>query len=269
MDTTTDKFSADVLEASRKTPVLVDFWAPWCGPCRVLGPALERLEAEAQGRWRLVKVNTEAEPMLAHQFQISSIPAVKLFRDGKVVAEFVGALPPAQISRWLEAHIPSAAAEDAERARVAREAGRLDEAREILETALRATPQDPAVRVPLAELLWPQDRTRAVTLVEDVPGADDGYERAEAIKSLDRIWDFTPEATDEASPAWGEFARGLEALRRGDYAAAADAWIATVQRDRKLGDDAARRACVALFRWLGEAHPVTQGHRRAFASALY
>ncbi|HET6344491.1 MAG TPA: thioredoxin, partial [Myxococcota bacterium] len=160
MDTTTDKFSADVLEASRQLPVLVDFWAPWCGPCRVLGPALEALEAEARGRWRLVKVNTEAEPMLAHQFQISSIPAVKLFRDGRVVDGFVGALPRAQISRWLDALIPSEAAEQVKQAQVAREAGDLDEARRLLEAALAAAPDDPMVKVPLAELVWPAERQR-------------------------------------------------------------------------------------------------------------
>jgi putative thioredoxin len=269
MHTTTDKFAADVLEASRQVPVLVDFWAPWCGPCRVLGPALEALEAEAKGRWRLVKVNTEAEPMLAHQFQITSIPAVKLFRDGRVVDEFAGALPRAQISRWLEAHIPSEAAERVKQAQAAREAGNPEEARRLLEAALVVAPDDPGVKVPLAELVWPAERQRALALVADVPAADAGYERAEAIKSLDTLWDFTPEEADTASPAWPEFTTGLDALRRGAYADAVDAWIAVIRRDRKLGEDAARRACVALFRWLGETHPVTQSHRRAFASALY
>src|SRR5580692_5144509 len=100
-------FERAVLEQSKIRPVVVDFWAPWCAPCRVLGPVLERLEAQAQGLWRLCKINTEAEPQLATEYKISSIPAVKMFHNGKVIAEFVGALPESQLARWLATNIPS------------------------------------------------------------------------------------------------------------------------------------------------------------------
>jgi len=102
MGNTVLDFQKDVLGTSKKIPVVVDFWAEWCGPCRILGPVLEKLAAEANGAWRLVKINTEEQQQIAIQFGIRSIPAVKMFSNGQVVAEFVGALPEVQVRNgWI------------------------------------------------------------------------------------------------------------------------------------------------------------------------
>lgn len=102
-----DRFQTDVLDKSHEKPVVVDFWAPWCGPCRVLGPTIEKLAKESKGRWRLVKVNADTHADLARRYGVRGIPAVKLFVDGSVRAEFAGALPEPALRRWLDQHLPA------------------------------------------------------------------------------------------------------------------------------------------------------------------
>lgn len=101
-------FQQDVIETSRRKPVLVDFWAPWCGPCRILGPTLEKLAKESGGAWRLVKINADKFPDLIRRYGVRGIPAVKLFVDGTVKDEFVGALPEHAVRRWLDQSLPAA-----------------------------------------------------------------------------------------------------------------------------------------------------------------
>ena len=98
-------FNREVLDVSHQKPVLVDFWAPWCGPCRMLSPTLDKLAKESAGAWRLVKINTDRHPDLAARYRVRGIPSVKLFRDGVVVAEFTGALPEAGVRQWLSQHL--------------------------------------------------------------------------------------------------------------------------------------------------------------------
>ncbi len=102
-------FQKEVLDKSHDKPVLVDFWAPWCGPCRVLGPTLERLARNSSGRWRLVKINTDRRPELSQMYDVRGIPAVKLFVNGEVTGEFVGALPRHKVRQWLDKHLPQQA----------------------------------------------------------------------------------------------------------------------------------------------------------------
>ncbi len=132
MEVTEATFEQDVLQASRQQPVVVDFWADWCQPCRVLGPVLERLAAEPDAGFALAKVDVDANPNLAYAFRIQSIPAVKAFKDGQVVDEFIGALPEASIRQWLKGFLRDPSTGDLEEARRLAAKGDYDRAREAL-----------------------------------------------------------------------------------------------------------------------------------------
>lgn len=268
MNVTTKTFQKDVVDASHKIPVLVDFWAEWCGPCRMIGPVLEKLASEAEGRWRLVKINTDAEPQLAQHFKIQSIPAVKLFSQGKVVAEFLGALPEREVRRWLDEHLPSAAKRELEEAKAALQAGNRNTARKRLEHVLKTEPQNLEGRVLLAELLLPTEIDKAFELVK---GSEEGTpfaSRIEAIQTLHRLAHL-PDSAQEPEADWQIYRDGISAFQSGNYARALEAWIELVGYNRKLDDDGARKACVALFTLLGSEHELTQKYHRRFTSALY
>ncbi|HKP88834.1 MAG TPA: thioredoxin domain-containing protein, partial [Thermoleophilaceae bacterium] len=159
-DVTEAEFPQRVLERSREVPVVVDFWAEWCGPCRQLGPALERAATAREGRVDLAKLDVDKAPALSQTFRIQGIPAVKAFRDGRVAAEFTGAIPPPEVERFFDGLVPS---EDELRADAAIEAG--DET--ALREALAANPRDPRVAAALGRLLLARgDAEDALELLE-------------------------------------------------------------------------------------------------------
>ncbi|WP_017233504.1 thioredoxin, partial [Pandoraea sp. B-6] len=153
IDTHLASFDADVLAVSHQVPVLADFWAPWCGPCNVLGPLLEKLEAEAQGRIRLVKINADENAQLCAEYGVRSLPTVVAFVDGEPVDQFVGALPEGQLRAFIDRIVPNPAEMARRVAREALTAGKPEVARDALQAALALDPAHDEVRLDLVDVL--------------------------------------------------------------------------------------------------------------------
>jgi len=268
MNAKLENFQKEVIDASFKTPVVVDFWAVWCQPCRILGPVLEKLEKEANGQWKLVKVNTDEEPELSQHFQIRSIPAVKMIRDGKIVDEFIGALPEVEVRKWLEKHLPNESKNQLEMAKAMLQAGNLAKARKMLEAMVKQEPANAEARVLLAMLFMSDDIDKAAELVKTIEDESPFSNKANAIRALHRLVHLEQTA-GEPKDDWNLYRQGITAFKKGKYAEALEAWIELIGRNRQLDDDGARKACVALFTFLGNEHELTQKYHRRFTSALY
>jgi putative thioredoxin len=245
MDVTDSTFQQAVIDRSHTLPVVVDFWAEWCGPCRALGPVLERAVAARSGQVELAKLDVDANPAAARTFGIQSIPAVKAFRDGRIAAEFMGAQPPAAVDQFLDSLLPS-------------EADGLiavgDEASLRRAVALEPTRADAAV--PLARLLLGRgEREEALGLLRAVPGsfiADGMVARIEL----------------EGSDREAELADAFAALDAGDPERGLNLLLGALPTADGSKDDI-RRVIVGVLEELGVEHPLARESRRRLASALY
>jgi putative thioredoxin len=263
-------FRRDVLERSNTLPVLVDFWAEWCGPCRVLGPVLERLATGNKGRWELRKLNTEQFPSVAAEYGIRSIPNVKLFRDGKPVDEFVGALPEKAVEAWLAKAIPDDRLKAVKAAEDLLRAGRRDEATALLEGVLPSLPENEHARALLAIAMLFADPGRAQELVREIHSASPDGQAADAVRTIGRLVEF--HRSPESAPAGALrelYLEGAAAIATQDFPSALEKFITVIRSDRGFDDDGARKACLAIFAYLGEDHDTTRRYRREFSSALF
>lgn len=258
-------FNREVIEASQNQPILVDFWAPWCAPCRTLSPTLEKLAAEAGDQWSLVTVNSDDHQDLSMAYQVRGIPAVKLFSGGEVIAEFTGAMPEYAVKQWLDQHLPSESSKSLAAVREFIGTGHVSEAVALLEEM----ESDPDARLLLASILALSDPDRAITLASSVvPSNAEGEVTKAAIQTVAGAALRSDEDLPEG-PGRADFGLALKNLAAGDVIAAIEHLNQVLLKDRYYSDDAARRLGVAVFTLLGEGHPGIRELRRTFDMYLY
>jgi putative thioredoxin len=263
-------FQRDVVDRSVERPVVVDFWAPWCAPCRTLGPVLERLADEHGGAFVLAKVNVDDAPGLAATYGVQGIPAVKGFRDGAIVAELTGAQPEAAVRAFLRLVLPSVADE------LVKEAAGLPptEAEAALRQALDVEQRHGGALLALARLVGEQGRIdEALELLGSVGGqlVEDADRLAAMLRTRSSGDVISLRARVAADPsdlgARIELGRALASEQR--YEDALAELLAAVDRDPAFDDAAARKAMVDLFAVLGQDHPLTDRFRGELAKTLY
>lgn len=262
IDATLANFETEVVETSKTLPVLVDLWAPWCGPCRTLGPVLEKLETAYAGRFKLVKINTEEEQDLAAAFGVRSIPMVVLMKNGQPVDGFVGALPEGQIRQFLDKHVPAAteqeSAEEEADALDALAANDPESALEKLQQALATNPANDAARNDYVKLLLQLGRTDdARRAIEPLLGKLAIDARANALKQWLDALDATAQAPDPAALQArveankrdfdARFLLAQHHMAAQEWTAAMDELLEILMRDRSWNEEAARKAYIAIL----------------------
>ncbi|MFV9507312.1 MAG: tetratricopeptide repeat protein, partial [Oscillochloridaceae bacterium umkhey_bin13] len=259
-------FQQAVIERSQEIPVVIDFWAPWCGPCRTLGPVLERLAAEANGAWILAKVNVDENPRLSQAFRVQGIPAVMAVYEGKLVEQFTGALPESQVRAWLKRFVPEQGDSLLDAAR-ALETSDPEGAVARYRLLLGDQPDHAEAMFGLGRLLLLKGEAEGFESLRQIPASSPLFGRAQAALPLAEL--LAPTEGSPESELERQYCQAATEVRSGNYGPAIEALLTIVARDRSFRNDGARQGLLALFAALGDEHPLVPAARRRLANTLF
>jgi putative thioredoxin len=275
IDVTDATFATAVIEASKEKPVVVDFWAPWCGPCRILGPVIEKVAGEFGGDVILAKLNVDENQQSAMQYRVQGIPAVKAFRDGRVVNEFTGALPEPSVRAFFQSLAPTAADRAAAEAQRLVESGNVEAAEARYREVLAGRPDDPKSVLGLANILASRDEfDEADNLLKRLP-ADRAAKVMRHQIFLERYArkhaheDLRGEAIANPRDPRARYRWGLMLAAAGDYVAALGELLESVRYDKTWEDGAARKSMLAIFEILGMDSTITRDYQRRLENVLF
>lgn len=276
IDVTVETFQQAVVERSKSVPVLIDFWATWCGPCKALTPVLEKLARELEGKFLLAKIDIDAHPELADVFRIQSVPAVMLLKDGRILDGFMGALPEAQIRKFLEQHLGTAALDPLAQATKLEQAGKRPEAIDVLRAHLQRAASDQKARVMLARLLIAENKVEEARKVfakveGEALASDEAKAIAARLEAASKVGDVgVLEAALAAKPddVAARLALGKALVAQSRYDEGLEQLLTAAKLDLGFEDGASRKALIEVFNLLGQADPRTLEFQRRLSMLL-